>query len=200
MDSINNYNSDTKSLLFCKNDVSCLVFDGLCDRQLKSIDNLNANDCFFVDDLSFHIKHDSSIFLHSFVFKDRANGNLDDVLLRNINILNDLLNTNFKIKKSSVIVRKDWLSKFGSNTLFKKYNIKKDYSMSGNLVEIPKTYECYIDKQCNIINHMKSLSLLFKSRLKIKLLSKNIKRRALMIKCNDTLIPDPSLFSIEPVR
>ena len=197
MDSINNYNSDTKSLLFCKNDVSCLVFDGLCDRQLKSIDNLNANDCFFVDDLSFHIKHDSSIFLHSFVFKDRANGNLDDVLLRNINILNDLLNTNFKIKKSSVIVR---LSKFGSNTLFKKYNIKKDYSMSGNLVEIPKTYECYIDKQCNIINHMKSLSLLFKSRLKIKLLSKNIKRRALMIKCNDTLIPDPSLFSIEPVR
>ena len=186
------------SLLFCKDDSSRLIFDGLCDDDVfLKRDAQDRDRSFFVGDLSFNIKRDSSFYLYSFSFKNRLPNRDSRHLSSNCIILNELLGADFKIQTGRLLVRKDWLKKFGSKTLFSKFNIKKDYIFTGDIIKVSKKYKCFIDRRCDMLKFLKDLSQVFKSKYKIKLLGKNTTQRSLMIELDSIVIPDPSLFVIE---
>ena len=99
------------SILFCKDGESRLIFNGLCENPLIYDGDLSIKkDSFFIDKLSFKVESKSGNYLLLFPFGSK--------------------NSSVELGSESsgrIFVRSDWLAAFGANTMFSKFNIKKDY-------------------------------------------------------------------------
>ncbi len=188
------------SLLYRKGGSSHFLFNGFCDNILSSRESLDSQDCFFVDNMSFNIKFDNCFYLFSFLFNHKMSKNPNRFIMSNCVFLNDLFGVKcFFFYNSSMIIRGDWLKLFGSNTLFRKFNKKKDYSFLGDMVGVTEGFECYVDKNCNIHDRLMHLSTFLKRGYRVRSVAKSTTIRSLIIRVNGVEVPDPSLFVIEKI-
>lgn len=187
------------SILFCKNGESSLVFDGLCKDQLSIIDKPLLFPGFLVDDLSFRVFVGSFIYLFSFEFDNKySKKNKVDIGVT-CEVLNKEIGADFSIDKGRVFVRKNWLEMFGVNTMFSKFNIKKDYVFKCNLVRVPSDIKFNIIEDCNLVSYIHGLSKILKGKYKVRIFGRSTRRKALVFSIDNTEILDPSLFALEKI-
>tara|TARA_Y100000034_G_scaffold121645_1_gene166145 strand:+ start:586 stop:1143 length:558 start_codon:yes stop_codon:yes gene_type:complete len=182
------------SILFCKDNKSCLIFDGLCKNTLSTKGKPLGSVDFFVDDLSFSVFVGSFVYLFILEFNSKK---VDTGMT--CEILNKEIGTDFCIEKGRIFMRKSWLEEFGNNTMFSKFNIKKDYVFNCDLIKVNRDVEFIITEKCNLSKYIHSLSKLLKGKYKIRMSGRSIKRRALIFNMNNVDIMDPSLFSLEKI-
>jgi hypothetical protein len=187
------------SILFSKEDKSCLIFDGLCKDQLSTVDQPLVSPGFFVDDLSFRVFVGSFIYLFSFELDNKYSKQKKVDIGITCEVLNKEISADFSMDKGRIFIRKKWLEMFGVNTMFSKFNIKKDYVFKCNLVRVPSDIKFNIIEDCNLTSYIHVLSKILKGRYKVRIFGRSTKRRALVFSINNIEILDPSLFALEKI-
>jgi len=186
------------SILYCRREKSCLVFDVSCNNCLLERDLNIDSDGFFMDNLSFHVVVNSILYLCSFSFSNKYFKEKEDSLRLNCEILNKELGLSLSVESGRTFVRKSWIEKFGSGTMLSKLNIKNNHIAKGSTVCFANT-EVDILRDCDLTEHMCALSELFRGKYRVKLLCSLPKKHALVFRIKDRTVLDPSLFALEKI-
>ena len=180
------------SILFCKDNKSCLIFDASYDHPLFRQRICNGGNGFFMDDISFQVSMNPFLYLCSFKFRGKEN-----YLKSNCEILKNELGFNLKIESGRVFVRKCWLERFGSNTMLGKFNIKNNYIFKFDLIRLSNNIKIREIRGQDSDSLINGLLELLGEKYKIRQLRDLTKRHPLILRINDNDILDPSLVKIE---
>lgn len=182
------------SLLYCMGDRSSLLFRDFCRGEIFDKREVGSSDRFFIDDLSFNVRVDDDFYLCSPVLSKNIKST---TLESNCNILNRLFDFNFQPIGARFFIRKEWLKKYGRKTIFKNFNVKRDYMFSGMAIKVPSKCEVSVGVNCNVVDYMVNMSRIFKSKYRVGMTSGDVRRKTLIIKYNDISILDPSTFILK---